>query len=400
MIAVFLAPFYILLCTYLFIKGIKWLGACHGFFAKKRIQGMIGGGYLFLAFSILIAFLMPESEARRVMKLIGGCWLGILLYLALSVLSADFLHFILKHIPCMQKSALFSKKGHAAVGSVCFISVLLFTVTGIVSAGTIHTTEYEITVEKECSELDSLNVVLVADLHLGYNIGQHQMRQMVEKINMLQPDLVIVAGDIFDNEYEAIENPEETARVLHGIQSKYGVYACYGNHDIQEPILAGFTFGQKGEKKVSDPRMDAFMEKAGFRLLREEAVLIDNAFYVYGRPDYERPGRGIDRRKTPQELAESMDMSKPVIVMDHEPRELQELADAGVDVDLCGHTHDGQLFPGNLLINLLWENSCGYLKKGDMHNIVISGVGVFGTYMRVGTKSEICHIKINFAPEK
>lgn len=189
------------------------------------------------------------------------------------------------------------------------------------------------------------------------------MRQMVEKINLLQPDLVIVAGDIFDNEYEAIENPEETARVLRGIHSKYGVYACYGNHDIQEPILAGFTFGQKGEKKASDPRMDAFMEKAGFRLLREEAVLIDNAFYVYGRPDYERPGRGIDRRKTPQELAESMDMSKPVIVMDHEPRELQELADAGVDVDLCGHTHDGQLFPGNLLINLLWENSCGYLKK-------------------------------------
>ena len=92
----------------LFVKGIRWFGARHGFFAKKWVQGMIEG-ISALAFSILIAFLMPESEARRVMKLIGGCWLGILLYLSLAVLSADFLHFILKHITRVEKSA-FSKR--------------------------------------------------------------------------------------------------------------------------------------------------------------------------------------------------------------------------------------------------------------------------------------------------
>ena len=92
-----------------------------------------------------------------------------------------------------------------------------------------------------------------------------------------------------------------------------------------------------------------------------------------------------------------MDLTKPVLVIDHEPRELQELADAGVDVDLCGHTHDGQLFPGNLLSGLMWENSCGYLQKDSMHNIVTSGVGVFGPDMRVGTNAEICDIRIHFA---
>ena len=91
-----------------------------------------------------------------------------------------------------------------------------------------------------------------------------------------------------------------------------------------------------------------------------------------------------------------MDLSLPVLVIDHEPRELQELADAGVDADLCGHTHDGQLFPGNLTIKLMWENACGYLKKGDMHSIVTSGVGLFGPNMRVGTKSEICDIMMHF----
>ena len=92
-----------------------------------------------------------------------------------------------------------------------------------------------------------------------------------------------------------------------------------------------------------------------------------------------------------------MDKNKPIIVLDHQPKELQELADAGVDIDLCGHTHDGQMFPGNLTIKLMWENACGYLQKGKMHNIVTSGVGLFGPNMRVGTKAEICPITIHFA---
>ena len=91
-----------------------------------------------------------------------------------------------------------------------------------------------------------------------------------------------------------------------------------------------------------------------------------------------------------------MDVSLPVLVIDHEPRELQELADTGVDVDLCGHTHDGQVFPGNIVIRFFWENPCGYLKKGNMHNIVTSGVGLFEPNMRVGTKSEICDVSICF----
>ena len=114
--------------------------------------------------------------------------------------------------------------------------------------------------------MKELNVVLIADLHLGYNIGCKQMEQMTEKINKQKPDLVVVAGDIFDNEYEALDDPEKLAEILRGIRSKYGVYACYGNHDIQEKILAGFTFGSK-EKKESTPEMDEFLEKAEIMLL-------------------------------------------------------------------------------------------------------------------------------------
>ena len=78
-------------------------------------------------------------------------------------------------------------------------------------------------------------------------------------------------------------------------------------------------------------------------------------------------------------------------------RELAALAAAGVDIDLCGHTHDGQMFPGNLIVRPFWENFYGYLQKGSMHNIVTSGVGLFGPNMRVGTKAEICSITVHFS---
>ena len=169
------------------------------------------------------------------------------------------------------------------------------------------------------------------------------MRRMTEKINAQNADLVVIAGDIFDNEYEALEEPERLSGILRGIRAKYGVYACYGNHDIEERILAGFTFGGK-KAKESSIQMDEFVEKSGIRLLRDEGVWIADSFYLYGRADASRPGRGISERKTAaglmaefkelEELEEykEPDGKKPVIVIDHQPGELKELSAAGADV--------------------------------------------------------------------
>lgn len=397
MIAIFLSPFYLLLNFYILRWLIRWMGACHHHFQKKWVRVIVIILYIFISTSLLTAFFLPAGNFRRFMKLLSNYWLGTLLYIILTVVIADIIRIILRRSKRINQEKLRSRRTFVASGTVCIIIVSALSIWGAVNARIVRTTDYEITVNKEVEGMDSLNVVLVADLHLGYNIGTYQMNQMVKKINRQNPDLVVIAGDIFDNEYEALDDPERLISILQGIESKYGVYACYGNHDIDEKILAGFTFSKNGQKKMSDLRMDEFLEKAGIQLLSDEYVLIDDAFYLYGRPDYERPGRGITTRKTPEELTADLDQSKPILVIDHEPRELQELADAGVDVDLCGHTHDGQMFPGNLTIDLLWENACGYLKKGDMHNIVTSGVGLFGPNMRVGTKSEICPVTINFA---
>ena len=203
------------------------------------------------------------------------------MYTLMTLGIADGLRLLLKYplrnFAFPGRELLFSNMGTAVVGAVCAVIISTVSIYGVLSAGNIHTTKYNISVDKKAGNMKELNVVLVADLHLGYNIGCKQMEQMTEKINEQKPDLVVVAGDIFDNEYEALDDPEKLAEILRGIRSKYGVYACYGNHDIQEKILAGFTFGSK-EKKESTPEMDEFLEKAGITLLRDEYVLIDDSF--------------------------------------------------------------------------------------------------------------------------
>lgn len=398
MVAVYLSPLYILISVYLLHRFFKWLVACHGILGKIWVRVTVVLLYIFVASAMVVGFFLPNGRLERFMKLLGHYWLGVMLYTVLTVGAADMIALVLKKCKRINQEKLRSRKVFVCVGALCILIIAGVSTYGVLNARVIHTTHYEIEVPKDGGKLDSLRVALVADLHMGYNIGCARIGRMVERINAIHPDLVVIAGDLFDNEYEALEDEERLSEILRGIESKYGVYACYGNHDIEEKILAGFTFGGSSREKMSSPKMDEFLERSNIRLLRDEYVLIDDSFYLYGRPDAERPGRGIVERKTAKEITEELDLRKPLIVIDHEPKELQELSDAGVDVDLCGHTHDGQTFPVNLTCRLTWENACGYLKKGNMHNIVTSGVGLFGPNMRVGTIAEVCEIEIGFKP--
>ncbi len=395
MLAILLSPLYVLVNAYIIRWIIRWLSTCRHEFRRFRSRLIVSMVYLFFASAMGVGFFLPSGGVKRFFVKIGNYWLGVLLYTILVVGAADVIHVLLKRSKKINQEKLRSFKVFVASGIICAVGIAVLSIWGMVNAGNIRTTKYEAVIDKKAGNLKQMKVVMAADLHMGYNIGCEHIQKMVEKINAQEPDLVVFAGDIFDNEYEALEDPKKLIDILKGIKSKYGVYACYGNHDIKEKILAGFTFGGS-QKKESDIRMDEFLKEAGITLLRDEAVLIGDSVYLYGRPDRHRPGRDIKTRKTPEEITAGMDLSKPVFVIDHQPKELQELADAGVDLDLCGHTHDGQVWPGNLTIRLMWENACGYLKKGDMHNIVTSGVGIFGPNMRVGTIAEICSVTVKF----
>jgi predicted MPP superfamily phosphohydrolase len=394
MLAIYLSPIYILVHAYSLYWILKWMSSWGKFFRKKRFRIIVGAIYTLLAVSMLIGFFLPHGRYERLFKIIGYYWSGISLYEIIALMIALLIRFIILHTRFATREIWGRRRTLFFSGLISATLALSVCLYGVVNAHHIRTTNYEVSINKKAGHLKDLNICLIADLHMGYNIGVEHITQMVDKINATKPDLVVIAGDIFDNEYDALDHPDELIKQFKRIKSKYGVFAVYGNHDIEEHILAGFTFGEG--KQEADPRMDQFLKKANIKNLRDESVVIDNSFTLYGRPDYNKPGKGIKQRKTPSECTQSLDHSKPIIMIDHEPKELEEKSKAGVDLDLGGHTHDGQAFPANIITNIVWENACGHIKKGHMHSIVTSGVGIFGPFMRVATKAEICSIKVHF----
>lgn len=398
MLAIFLAPIYILLNIYVLRWGYLWIGNCHHLFQSRIFRIILTVIYTLIALTPLTGFLIRKPAfLHRILKITSNYFLGIFMYILMVLFSIDIVRLILKY--AVHASWIQSRIVFATVGACCICIVIIISFSGIYHAKHIKVTPYKITVDKSAPDMDSLQIVLLADTHFGYNSGAVHAQEIVDKINEQNPDLVCIAGDIFDNEYDAVREPEKISEILRTIRSKYGVYACWGNHDLNEPILAGFTFKHKKEdsKQLKDPRMKRFLQNSNIQLLEDEAVLIDNSFYVVGRKDASLIEKIEEKRKTPAQLTQKLDKDKTIIVIDHQPKELQDIADAGVDLDLCGHTHDGQTFPGNFTVKFLWENPCGYLQKGSMHNIVTSGSGVWGPAMRVGTDSEICTINLIFS---
>jgi hypothetical protein len=394
MIAIFLSPIYILINIYVVRWMLRWMGACHHLFQSTFFRAVFIGLYIFLASTLLSGFLIRKPVwLHRLLKKISNYFLGTFLYILMVIALVDISRLLLKYV--FHASWIQNRTAFVITGGLCMVLIMGISLYGIIHAWSLKVTSYEIQLDKHVDDMDSLKIVLVADTHFGYSTSLSYVKQLVASINKQHPDMVCIAGDIFDNEYDAIQNPDKIIDILKNIQSAYGVYACWGNHDLNEPILAGFTF-KNADNNYEDPRMKQFLQNAGIQLLEDESILIDHKFYLVGRKDSSRSKKMNVDRKTPQQLTQNFNLDKPVILLDHQPGELQEAADAGVDLDLCGHTHDGQIFPGNMTVRFFWENPCGYLKKGQMHNIVTSGAGIWGPDMRVGTDSEICSITLNF----
>ena len=386
----FAIPAYILL-IFIFYKQVRYMNK---YFRGSKLLIALSAIYLLISpLSIPAAFFSPRGTLlRRILSNIGNYWMGFNLHFVLAMGVCFLIRLIVKLVKKDKYNLRLAQK----ITNVAVVSfTILMSVYGVVNAQNLKVTTYDVTVDKS-SKQDELNVVLIADLHLGYSVGVKQMERMVNKINELQPDVVVVAGDIFDNEFSAIYNPVRLAEILRGINSKYGVYAVYGNHDIEEDILCGFTFSDDDVTQVTSIKeMDDFIENCGFTFLYDEAILINDDFYIYGRPDEERPNFGNDSRLEAEKITEGLDLSKLIICVDHEPHDQKKLSAAGVDVDLNGHTHAGQLFPGNIIINFFWDIAYGYKNFDGMHNIVTSGVGLFGPNMRTFTKAEIAQVKIH-----
>lgn len=256
--------------------------------------------------------------------------------------------------------------------SVLLIS-LLVTFYGIWNVKQIVLKEYDIVINKQ-SNIDELNIVMVGDFHLGTSIKEKELADIIEKINALSADIVFITGDLVDH---ATTNKlkKQAAYQLSLINSKYGTYYIFGNHEYY----------------LGDAFAETAIIRSSLNFLYDETALIDNSFYVVGRADV------TDReRKSIDALTESLDKDKPIILLDHQPRDIEEAVAGGVDLQLSGHTHKGQIFPFGLLVKAFNGLFYGYYKIGEYQAIVTSGVGAWRFPIRVGSNSEIVYIKARF----
>ena len=358
---------------------------------RKRCLAIIVP-YFALALMPVAGAHLPDSRVKFALQAAGNIFLGFYLYFSGLLLVLSLIVVICGRISRKNKRSL-----NAGILILSAAAGLCLMAYGMVHARQTKVTDYNITIEKNAGEITDMKVVLIADLHLSVNSRLSTTQRMVELVNAEEPDVIVVAGDIFTSTYEGLKEPEKYAAALRNLQARYGVYAGYGNHDAEEGLFGGFPVTPISQA-FRTKEMEQFFADCGFTVLYDEtALLADGAVQLVGRVDGEKAGDGTAERMSAAEVLNGIDPAKPVLVLQHEPVEFRALKENGADLAMCGHTHAGQVFPGNLIVPFFNENAYGYKNVSGLDTVVTSGVGYYGPPMRVGTDSEITVINLHFA---
>jgi predicted MPP superfamily phosphohydrolase len=254
--------------------------------------------------------------------------------------------------------------------------VIIIIIGGYINTRALKVVTLNIDIPAKSSSLKELNAVFISDIHLSSTNGDGFAEDIVEKINTLHPDIVFVAGDLVDDKASVLRE-KEIGFSFRNIKSPMGVYGITGNHEYINGVDSSVNY----------------MKELNVIPIRDSSITIDHGFVIIGREDR---SRGLKKRIPLKDLVESSEKNLPVILLDHTPFQLEEAMENGVDLQLSGHTHHGQMFPINLITSKIYELSQGYKKKGRTQYYVSSGVGTWGPPVRTGSRSEIVNLKIKF----
>ena len=245
-------------------------------------------------------------------------------------------------------------------------SVAVLLIAGNINYHQKRRVHFNIETTKLSPEQQPIRVVGISDLHLGYTIGAKELQEWVHLINAEKPDIVVVGGDLIDNNAEIVTSMG-LDKILRTIEAPLGVYACLGNHEY----ISG-----KSESI-------AFHEASNIKILKDAYVEVTDNITLIGRDDVSSP-----KRKPLSNIVNGIDDSQFKLLLDHQPKNLEDAEQQNIDLQFSGHTHKGQIFPISLVVESMFENSHGMIKKGLTQIYVSSGLGIWGGKFRVGTQSE------------
>lgn len=337
--------------------------------------GLYWSGLTLLALSPFVARLakyVSHGSATGFLANFGNYWLAVIYNAGLLWAGVDFVRFI-AGIPAAPS---------LGVGIGVMMAVALILAYGLWNARLTRVTTYHININKPAEGLEDITAVMVSDLHLGTTVNNSRLAEMVDHINALEPDIVFFAGDIIDGDVSEFAK-QEMPRLLRQLTPRLGSFAILGNHE------------HLGDNSAEATR---HMSASGITVLVDQYTKVNNQFYVVGRND--RLGRYMAKNKAPRkELSAVMagiDHNLPIILLDHQPAALHEALANKVDLQLSGHTHNGQFFPNHLITGRLFEIDWGHLTKETLQVIVSCGYGTWGPPIRTSGYSEIVEIHLKF----
>lgn len=311
----------------------------------------------------------------------GSFWLAAMAYFFLALVLIDIIR-LLDHLFSFLPQSVYAVGGNIKLLLFCisFSIVVLLIVFGFIIARRPRIKRLEINIPKTAPGMKELTIAAVSDIHMGMLIKHRMIGRLARMINGIKPDIVLFVGDTIDEEPDPVMK-SDLGKPLRLIVAPLGKYGITGNHE--------FIGGAK--KSI------AYIESLGIKVLMDEVVNINGSFNLIGRID--RDGTrftGGDKRAKLSELLAGVDTSLPLILMDHQPFNLNITAASGIDLQLSGHTHHGQLWPFNYITKAIFELSKGYLKKGNTHIYVSTGYGTWGPPIRNSARPEVVEVKIKF----
>ena len=264
-------------------------------------------------------------------------------------------------------------------GIAAILLTVVYLSVGWYNAHHVSRTEYAFQTTKDMGA-DRLRVVEIADLHLGITLDGEAFYDQCQRINQEHTDLVVVVGDYVDDD-SYYEDMLAASRALGSLETTYGVYFVFGNHD-----KGYYTYRDFGSAQLRQA-----LEENRVTVLEDETVLIGDAVYLVGRQD-----RSVADRLDMDALTRDLDPGKYSIVLDHQPNDYASQSAAGVDLVLSGHTHGGHIFPAGQLGLAMGANDriYGTEVRDKTTFVVTSGISGWAIPFKTGTWSEYVVIDI------
>ena len=311
-----------------------------------------------------------DTQLSNAVIFISDIILALFIYVFILFLTTDIVKLIFK----LFKTPFIN---HYIQGIVSVTLSVIICILGFINSHITKINEYNITLNK--TVYTPFTFAALADIHIGSDMTPARLSREIQHINSLEPDFVVIAGDIIDN--NVYDFTEEYIEEFKKLEAPLGVYVVFGNHEYYS-----------GSKKDVLYKFN----RAGFKTLIDDVVYIpEKEFYIIGRDSLRHTNSSNDERTSIETLYSRIDdKTKPVIILDHIPKSSLDGRKINADIQISGHTHDGQLFPINLIVKKMYELSHGMKNYDGFHFFVTSGLGLWGPPVRVGTDSEIMLINV------